>query len=1264
MIVVLLVLFFIRMRKYLLFILLFASGLVIHAGNLPRSILWTREVVQIQDSGSWQWPDFLSSVHENKFSPPRYQEIIPVDGNISELRLVNLVFAPSGVIGDEIGEIVGSEISLTQNRFFASGEQFIQIELIPFIKQGNQLLRLVSFNIEWDENALALKSATTKKDWSSHSVLASGKWVKIKTGGRGICKILYDDLKSWGFANPSEVKLYGNGGFQLPLMNNESFFDDLRQNAVFHAKDGSGKDCIFFYSTGTVKWSYSSELKMIAPQQNAFSDDCFYYLSDAGSMLPVVEQSNSSLSATKVISEFDFYSRHEKDEINFIHSGARWFGDRILSGQEKVFVASLFGVPSRIESEPLKIHVDAVGRGASSTKLNVFANNLLVGNIDFFGLSLTDPESAYVRPGFLRAEKVLSGSSIDIKLGYSAGGESAWIDRITLNARCRLQFAGGQFDFRDLQNISPGAVTAYIIDQAPADIQVWDVSDFTRPQKMTGELVGNGFRFVVETDRLREFVAFNPKGNIPTVEKVGDIQNQDLHGATVSELLIVAPEEFLPQAEELAAFHREQDAMSVLVVSPRQIYNEFSGGQADAAGIRNFIRMCYEKSDSKDAIKYVLLLGDGSFDNKNIRGSGFNKIPTYQSDDSFSPLTSFVSDDFFVLLDDNEGGHTGLVDLGIGRIPARTAEEADAVVQKIKNYVATQSLGNWRNIVCLIGDDGNIADGYTNQHMEQSEAIADQIANNHPAFYADKIYFDAFRRESGSGSASYPEVEQAINQRVKDGVLILNYIGHANDEFLADERVLDINKIAAWSNYKNLPIFVTATCEFSRFDEDDLSAGEHILFNPNGGGIGLFSTTRLVYSLPNFNLTKSFYNHVFGKDEAGKNLRMGDIMRLAKVGSNTGTNKRNFTLLADPALRLAYPQLQVKTETINGQPASDSEVTISALNKVTVSGSVTDYQGNIQSDFNGTVIPVVYDKAMEVETMGNAGQNTMTFDVRDNVIYKGKVSVTNGAFSFSFVVPKDISYSINNGKIMYYADNGKIDAHGAFSNFLIGGSSGTQISDNQGPEIKLYINNNSFKSGDKVGASPILIAEVSDENGINTVGTGIGHDITAVLDGDNSNRFVLNSYYESTLDSHTSGKIAFPLNNLQPGKHTITLKVWDVLNNSSEATVEFVVTSDFSISELKCYPNPTTDYIYFSAVHNLPDELFSATIELFDRNGRRIAQIEKQLPSEGAQTIPLKWQASDSGLVMAPGVYLIRLNLTSQKGYTGARTEKFIFIRK
>jgi len=1250
------------MKNLFLFIFCFIYFSQLWADNFDRTINWETRQNIVSDKKNFSWPDFIGSSRNSKDILPVYIENIKVEAPVSNIEVTVLrLTLIENVPLEKISEI-SEKIETEYNMFRSGGDQYLQVEMIPFVKKDGQIYRVDSFCIKTQSEEKTLKSVKTVREWTQNSVLASGNWVKIKTTEQGVYKIKYSDLQKWGFSTPSSVKVFGNGGYMLPTMNSGAFYDDLQQIAVWQGKDGDGNNCLFFYSTGTVKWTYSSSLKMFVHQQNYFTDNTFYYLTDSGDDLFVQEENQPTQSAGKEVAEYDYYSRHESDESNLLESGASWYGDEHSTGDS---ISFSFQVPDRIETDTFKIYTETLGRSSSLSTLKIYLNSKLAGSISYSAVKTTDAEADYGKTGTFRKDKILTGTTISVGTLYSASNSSseAWIDYIDVNSRCNLNLEEAQLLFRDQRSVEEGSVTEYTLSQANSNVKIWDVTDYIKPESIPTELSGTSLKFKVETGELREFVAFDPTGDISVPEKVEDVKIQNLHADPVPNFLIITNPLFSEQAEELAAFHRENDGMSVRVYTTEQIYNEFSGGQPDAAGIRNFIRMCYEKSSGDDSLKYVLLLGDGSFDNKDIRGKGYNLIPTYQSEESLSPTSSFVSDDFFVLLDSDEGGSTGLVDLGIGRIPARTTDEAEAVITKIKNYVSEEALGNWRNKLCFIADDGNTADGYTNQHAEQSETIADLINQNYPAFYTDKIYLDAYQRESSSGTISYPEVNDAINDRVEEGVLILNYIGHANEKYLADEQILDISTIDSWTNYKNLPIFVTATCEFSRFDADDLSAGEHILFNENGGGIGLFSTTRLVYSGANSNLTKSFYNHVFEKDASGENLRMGDVMRLAKINSNTGNNKRNFTLLADPALRLAYPEFNIKTETINGNDAESYTETISALNKVTVTGSVTDQAGNRITDFNGTVIPVVYDKSAEVETLGNAGQSTMTFTTQSNVIYKGNVSVKSGSFSFSFIVPKDISYSIGNGKIIYYADNGETDANGAFTDFLIGGSSGTTIDDTKGPDITMYMNDDSFRSGDKVGASPILIAELYDESGINTVGTGIGHDITAVIDSNYSNILVLNDYYEADTDSYTNGKIVYPVDGLEPGKHTLTLKVWDVVNNSSEKTIDFIITSDFRITKINCYPNPATEYIWVSFTHNLPDELFSATIEIFDRSGKRVAVDERQISSDGAESVPFKWNFSDSNTILSSGMYLVRVTVKTTEGQTTAKTGKFIFLK-
>ena len=542
--------------------------------------------------------------------------------------------------------------------------------------------------------------------------------------------------------------------------------------------------------------------------------------------------------------------------------------------------------------------------------------------------------------------------------------------------------------------------------------------------------------------------------------------------------------------------------------------------------------MLYDRASSENEIpRYLLLFGDGSYDNKSNDINNTNFILTYQSENSINPAYSFVTDDFFGLLDDNEGGATGLLDVGIGRFPVKSVEEAQSMIDKVLNYTNVNTMGDWRNSLCFIADDED-----NNIHMKNANALTTLIDTTYPEYIIEKIFLDAYPQISTPNGERYPEVNTAINNKINKGTLIINYIGHGNELKLAHENILGINDIASWENMDKLPLFITATCEFSRFDDigrnssgeitQPTSAGEHILLNQNGGGIALLSTTRLVYSDLNFILNQNFYKYVFQRD---KNYRLGDVLRLTKIISGASHNKRNFTLLGDPALQLAYPKNIIITDSINGKNISVNIDTLKALSQVKISGYIEASNGIRLNDFNGTISPVVFDKVTTLSTLSNDGTPKMNFDVQNNILYKGKASVTNGNFSFTFIIPKDISYNLGFGKISYYAHNNNYDAHGYCKNILIGGSADSLITDNRGPSINLYMNNKNFVFGGITDENPILLAFVKDGYGINTVGSGIGHDITAILDNNPSNLIVLNDYYESDINSYRSGKIEYQL---------------------------------------------------------------------------------------------------------------------------------------
>ncbi len=1143
---------------------------------------------------------------------------------------------------------------LIKTRLVSGEFHKIEIQIPAVIQNDNKILLLKKFELK--QIPVKMKSASIANyEWKQESVLREGKWKKIKTTEKGIYKIPFSKLASWGFSNPSQVKVFGAGAMILSEDPGKIEYDDLPQLSIWHGKN-NGTDCLFFYAPGSIEWKPNQAENSLEHHLNPYTSEGYFFLNEQQASIKQIEVSTEpEAQPTHSLISFDEYALHETEQFNLLQSGRQWFGDRFGHGTARNYTFPL--TDAELNSN-ISIRVKAAGRSSFSSQLNISAGSANLGKLDFTRVNTSDKTGLYAdeRTGLFSTPASAGNLNIELKFSGSGSNPEAWLDFIELQYRRILKVGNTPLFFRDLNTVGSGNIVEFNIQTNLSDIKVWDITDAFNVMEVPLSFSDNSAKGKQATSQLKEFVAFNPNGNFPDPELVGDVENQNLHELSTPEFLIITHPNFLKQANDLAEFHRSTDALSVEVVAANKVYNEFSSGTKNATGIRNFIKMFYDRNEG---LKYVLLFGDGSYDNKGINSGSLNLIPTYQSENSLNPVRSFVTDDYFVLLDAGESVFVGAIDLGIGRIPASTSFEAELAVKKIRNYHSQEALGKWRNVLCFIGDDGD-----NNLHMSDSEKLSNQVNGKHSEFITDKIYFDAFQKITGPGGDSYPEVTQAINNRVKEGVLILNYVGHANDRFLADEKVLDISHINSWSNASKLPIFVTATCEFSRFDADNKSAGEYIFFNPNGGGIGLFSTTRLVYANSNFLLSRSFYNFVLAKDANGRQYRMGDIMRLAKINTSNANviNKRNFTLLANPALKLSYPGHKVITSSINGKESSSVPDTIGALQEITVTGFIADEFQNKLSNFSGRIVPVVYDKAVIKKTRGNSGANPMEFKVQENIIYQGLAEVVNGEFEFSFIVPRDIAYSPGNGKIVYYADNGETDAHGVFENFIISGS-GSGITDNNGPQIELFLDTPDFISGGKVSKNPLLLAFLSDENGINMVGSGIGHDITAVLNDDFSKPIILNNHYQANAGDYRSGSIRYPLKDLPVGKHTLRLKAWDVANNSSEAIIEFEVTGEFYIENALNYPNPLNNYTFFTFEHNQSDATFKAIYEIFDQKGNRVDYFTQQVGSNGRVSNPVRWDAHEAQILLRNGLYLYRITVQNSDGAITSTSGKMMVAR-
>lgn len=1253
------------MSKTLLFSCLFLLATTFSiASDFQRKIVWEDKIDTTATEPAEINPlKFDGSIFIDQTGLPYWFESFELDFATADVVIRDAVFEPVNVSVPALETINDKKLTFKSDIGVSAGRSFLRLTILPFVRRNNQVEKLVSFTITITENQNKLKSAIAAYPWKTTSVLGSGKWIKIKTRDRGIYKVTYDQIKQWGFVNPDQAVLYGTGGYMLPFLNNDLRFDDLATYPVMKGKDNAGKDCLFFYSTGNVSFSQNLETGFFAHQQNYYSTETYFYLSDQGTARTIEKVAALADVAGKKVTSFLKYDYSEKESVNLMSSGSRWFGERFNSGSSQTLN---FNLENPDINQPASFIVSAVARSSGTSTMAVSLNGKSLNSFSFQPIYTDDPTSWFAADGIGKYTENLPSKNIQLKLTYQGGNSSseAWLDFISVNYQSLLSMNSDVYFFRGRGVDGQVPVSEFVLANAAASTRIFDVTDHANTFEVPVNYADGQLKFKSNSGLTREYVAFNPGGTIPLAELDGTVANQNLHGADLSEMIIVSHPSLLKVANNLADFHRTTDQMTVQVVTPDVIYNEFSGGLPDPAAFRNYFRMCYDrgKQTGNNILKYILLMGDGSFDNRNILGKNYNLLPTFQSDNSLSPTESFVTDDFFVFLDEREGGSNGTVDLGIGRIPARTVDEAEIVLDKIKTYQTKESMGNWRNVVTFIADDGNTADGYTTVHTDQAESLARFVNKNYPSFFTDRIYLDTYRRVMTAGGEKYPDVNVAINNRVKRGTLILNYTGHGNAKGLADESVIDIAGINSWDNYNRLAVVVTATCEFSRFDDNETSAGEYVLFNPIGAGVGLFSTTRLVYSGANFVLNSKFFKYVFEKDQQGNNLRLGDVMRLAKAAANTGINQLNFSLLADPALRLANPNNQVITTSINGSDVSIETDTINTLSVVTVKGYVVNSKGVKLTSFNGEIIPTVYDKEMQLKTLGNAGQETTSFTSQNNIIYKGLASVKNGEFEFSFFVPKDISYKVGKGKILYYAYNESVDASGYFDNFYLGGSSNSSIIDTKGPQIDLFMNSESFRDGGTVSASSVLLANIADDTGINTAGIGIGHDITAILDGDNSNTLILNDFFQTDKDSYTSGKIVFPLTKLSEGEHVLKVKVWDVLNNSIEKEIRFVVKDDFRIEAVSNYPNPMLGETRFVFTHNLPDETFDVELEVFQSTGSRIDLVKGKIGSQGIESMPLEWIPAERQVNMKPGVYIYRISATTKDGKKSSGSGRLVFV--
>ena len=771
---------------------------------------------------------------------------------------------------------------------------------------------------------------------------------------------------------------------------------------------------------------------------------------------------------------------------------------------------------------------------------------------------------------------------------------------------------------------------------------------------------------------LREFVVVKPS-QIKAPVTVGEVANQNLHALPQQDMIIIAQPNFTTQAERLAEAHRTKDNLTVRVVTPESIYNEFSSGTPDATAYRRFMKMFYDRKTSEaDAPKYLLLFGDGSFDNRKLTSAWksvdmSNMLLTYQTENSLSSQ-SYVIDDYFGFLDDADNKKSlqnKKLCLGIGRFPIRTVEQATQMVDKVISYMENKNTGSWKNNLCFMADDGSNTDGFMTEHMEFADQLAGYVESEHPEFLVNKLYYDAYKKDMTAGT--YPDVRSGLQKLLKDGLLLFNYTGHGGTTALSDEKVLtqtDINQFT----YTHLPVWVTATCDFTRFDDLNTSAGEDVFLNKSSGGIALFTTVRVAYSRPNFPINDNVIRNLFERNN-GRRRTLGEVMQATK-NTLSSVYKLGFCLIGDPAVKMAYPEFGMKVTTVNGQSVDGNSISFKALEKITVEGEVLDASGQLVTDFTGIVNPTVKDSKVTVTCLKNSNKDdspAFTFTDYPNTIFIGNDSVRNGKFSFTFTVPKDISYSNLQGKMNLYAvdtESGN-EAQGNFDNFIVGGTSDTAETDTIGPEIRaLYLNDTTFVDGGQVNTTPYFVAELWDKSGVNITGSSVGHDMMLVIDESTVLSYNLNSYYELLLGEDGTGIVKFPIPALEPGKHTAEFWVWDILNNSTVRTFTFEVVEGLKpfLFDVIATPGIAREQVTFHLMHNRPESRMRVGIMVYDLAGRQLWKHEESGTSGLFENYTVSWDLTSGGARMRPGVYIYRAAISTDNSKDATKARKFIIL--
>ena len=1091
--------------------------------------------------------------------------------------------------------------------------------------------------------------------YAERSVLADGHWVKIRVSESGVCRMSFSELRSAGL-EPSQVRVFGYGGAQKEQDFSKPNIDDLPQVPVY-----VGEDYILFYVQGPISWTYNGS--RFAHTRNTYSDFGYYLLSDdAGDMLLFPEAEAVSGSPTDV-TYYSYYQVQDEDSVNLIDrtgvsgGGRTFYGEQFAAGQTRTFT---FSTPYA-NGDNSSVYIDMAANAATTSTVKAKLNNTSSKSI--YISSIPDHYTFGVAGTIsMNGASEEQNQRVTIQFVNSNASALAWLNYIEITTPSELVMTGSYMGIRSLVNRNTTNPVRFLLRNTTAYTQIWDVTDLAAIQRMPTTMVDDQLAWVgTQADGVHEYIAVNTDGTkFVQAEVVGEVKNQNLHALSNIDYIIICPEGYEDVSEDLAKAHEAKQAITYAIVTDQQVYNEFSSGTPDATAYRWLMKMLYDRA--KNGIgqqpRWLLLMGHGTFDNRKLlRNSGTSLLLTYQSKNSVNEIKAYATDDYFAYLDDNEGAidTQGRMDIGVGRLPVESLDEARTTVDKLIQYIRNEQTGKWKNQLVYLADDGE-----NGTHTETAEKSAELVRIKNPDFIVHKIFLDAYPQEVNASGESYPLAKNRVLNLLKNGVLFFNYSGHGGYNAITNESILNLKDIAGMTN-KNQAFWLFATCNFAQCDAGKRSAAETAVLNPKGGAIGILAATRTVYASQNTNLNRSVCDTLFGhSDVFHYDMTLGEAISIGKNLLGSDENKLAYVLLGDPCMRLNYPT-DYHVETLTEMD------TLNALSVQHVEGRIIDEDLNTVSDFNGKVDITIYDKMQSIPTRDNdnAGGDPRVIAYNDypNTIFSGATDVKDGLFNYTFMVPKDIRYNFDNGRIVYYAVTADsletAEAVGHFEQFIIGGTGSTVAIDTIGPEMEIYLNSPAFRNGDKTYATPRFFANLYDENGINTAGAGIGHDLMLIIDDDPKMIYSLNEYFTAANNSYQAGQVSYLMEELANGPHSLTFRAWDLLNNSTTKSLNFIVEAglDPSIYNVTTYPNPVqqSGVVHLIVNYDQPDELIETEIYLYNTAGQMVYSHKQDNPDAVSINLP--------SLGLNTGVYIYSVKIKSASSKYSTTSGKIIVTK-